>query len=150
MRTYVTNLCCNRGLCLWAHPFIPPEPERHDVSACFLTSSCCCCCLVVVRGWGGSAVVSGGPGWGKPAEGWGGGGGGGGGETGGCKDVRTPCKPPICTSWNICRKGTSHLQGVQQRADTTERSCLHRTHHLGETGAPLRPCSGGRRAHRRV
>lgn len=47
-----------------------------------------------------------------------------------CRDVRTPCKPPICTSWNICRTGTSHLKGVQQRADTTERSCLHRTHHL--------------------
>lgn len=46
-----------------------------------------------------------------------------------CTDVRTPCEPPICTSWNICRTGTSHLKGVQQRADTTERSALHRTHH---------------------
>ena len=48
-----------------------------------------------------------------------------------CPDVRrTPCEPPICTSWNICRAGTSHLKGVQQRADTTQRSALHRAHHL--------------------
>lgn len=50
---------------------------------------------------------------------------------GGCTDVRrTPCKPPISTSWNICRTGTSHLKGVQQRADTTVRSALHRTLYL--------------------
>lgn len=27
--------------------------------------------------------------------------------------------PPICTSWNNCRRGTTHFIGVQQRADTT-------------------------------
>ncbi len=52
-----------------------------------------------------------------------------------CTDVRTPCKPPVCTSWNICRTGTSHLKGVQHRADTTERYALHRTHHLGDKRA---------------
>lgn len=29
--------------------------------------------------------------------------------------------PPIRASWNIWRTGTSHLKGVQQRADTTQR-----------------------------
>ncbi|XP_039993251.1 uncharacterized protein LOC120795396 [Xiphias gladius] len=44
-----------------------------------------------------------------------------GGGGGGCTDVRTPCKPPICTSWNICGTGTSHLKGVQRREQTQQR-----------------------------
>lgn len=63
----------------------------------------------------------------------------GGRRRGGCRDVRTPCKPPICTSWNICRTGTSHLKGVQETADTTERSSLQRTRRPGRR---VRRCPG--------
>ena len=63
-----------------------------------------------------------------------------------CPDVRrTPCEPPICTSWNICRAGTSHLKGVQQRADTTHRSACTGLTILGDRRAARR--AGGTRTH---
>lgn len=69
-----------------------------------LTPLCCC-----YSGGGGDQLSCAGPGCGDSLS--------------KCPDVRrTPCEPPICTSWNICRAGTSHLKGVQQRADTTQRS----------------------------
>ncbi|TNN78227.1 hypothetical protein EYF80_011467 [Liparis tanakae] len=59
-------------------------------------------------------------------------------EGGKCTDVRTPYEPPICTSWNICRTGTSHLRGSGAR---TQRGDLPAPEHRS-TGAPEHRSTG--------
>ena len=106
----VTLQVCKQSKGGWWFNVLKPAQLRFTLSLILcICPSCCCGDAGDPRSWAGDSL---------PAEG------------GKRTDVRTPCKPPIHTSWNICRRGTTHFKGVQRGADTTVSCGLHWTPQL--------------------